>query len=416
MPTEASEDDLDKGRIASLLARFREQREAFAGRTDAEILRLLNVIRDTPEGPRPTLAGLLTFGNYPQQYFPQLNVTVVVFPNADAARPGPRGERFLGNRSITGPVPIIVQDTIAFLKRHMKQRSLMSGIFRIEEWEYPEGVLREVIVNAIAHRDYSPSAQGAQVQVELYPDRLVVRNPGGLFGPVGIAELGLGTGPASSRNLVLLTILEDTPLEPGHTVCENRGTGVALVRSTLASAGMQPPKFQDNIATFAVTIPSHALFDEATTAWLSTLNVNGLTSGQLTALVLARRGETLTNISYRRATGVTDSRAATTQLRDLRDRGLLRQEGERGQTTYLLARPVDEARHGSRPRSQQDIVLDCLSDVPVSRGEIARRTGLTEVQVRNTLIRLSKNGLAQLVGQPRSKNALWRQAKTPATE
>jgi len=406
--TEASETDLDRARIEVFLERFRDQRTAFVNRSDREILRFLNVLHETPDGPRPTLAGLLTFGIYPQQFVPQLNVTVVVFPTPDPARPGPRGERFLGNRAVDGPIPIIVQDTIAFLKRHMRQRSVMSGIFRVEEWEYPEDVLREVLVNAIAHRDYSPSAQGTQVQVELYPDRLLIRNPGGLFGPLDVSDLGLGTSPASSRNLVLLKILEDTPLEPGHTVCENRGTGIAQVRASLTNAGMEPPTFEDNIATFAVTIPSHALFDEETVDWLSSLDVRKLTRGQLTALVLARRGETLTNISYRRATGVADSRTATAQLRELRDRGLLVQDGDRGQSAYRLAR-TRTAKPGATPtRTQNEIVLGALTEVPVSRAEIAERTGLTEMQVRAVLVRLRKMGLAELVGAPRSKNALWR--------
>lgn len=415
---EAAETDLDRPRLAAYLTRVREQRGVFAGRTDDEILRLLNVLRDTPEGPRPTLAGLLAFGRYPQQHVPQLNVTVSVFPTPDPATPGPRGERFLDSRAIDGSIPLIVQDVIAMLKRHMKQRSIIAGIFRIEEWEYPEEVLREVLVNAIAHRDYSPSAQGAQVQVELYPDRLLIRNPGGLFGPLNTAELGLGTIPASSRNAVLLKILEDTPLEPGHTVCENRGTGVAQVRATLSNAGMEPPHFEDNIATFTVTIPNHALLDEPTISWLSTLDVGGLTRGQLTALALTRRGEVLTNVSYRRATGVADSRTATVQLRELRDRGLLVQQGERGQSTYSLASPsgkmwprqvaIPEVADEITPPTHRDAVLATLSAEPISRHEIVDRTGLTEVQVRNALGRLRRAGLAEIVGPTRSKNASWR--------
>jgi ATP-dependent DNA helicase RecG len=66
-----------------------------------------------------------------------------------------------------------------------------------------------------------------QVQVELYPDRLVVRNPGGLYGPVEITSLGTSI-VSSSRNRVLLKILEDTALGDGHMVCENRGTSASL--------------------------------------------------------------------------------------------------------------------------------------------------------------------------------------------
>ncbi|WP_322759375.1 ATP-binding protein [Frankia sp. Cr2] len=405
---DATIDDLDLERTKSFLVRVREQRPILSQRSDHEILRLLNVLRETDEGPRPTMAGLLTLGVFPQQYHPQLDVTVAVFPTPDPAVPGPHGERFLDNRSIDGPIPVLVRDTIAMLKRHMKQRSIISGLFRVDEWEYPEEVLREAIVNAIVHRDYSPAAQGAQVQIELYPDRLLIRNPGGLYGPLHVRDLGLGTVPASSRNPVLLKLLEDTPLEAGRTVCENRGTGIARIRTSLTEAGMEPPTFDDRIATFSVTFPNHTLLDGETLQWLSGLDVSGLNRAQFSALALARRGEILTNVNYRTATGVSDSRTATAQLQELRGRGLLVQEGNRGQATYRLgpgtARPAD-ADSGS---SNYEQVHATLSTTPMTRREIAERTGLTEPQVRAALARLQRNGAIELVGPPRSRHARWR--------
>jgi ATP-dependent DNA helicase RecG len=230
---------------------------------------------------------------------------------------------------------------------------------------------------------------------------------------LNIADLGLGTVPASSRNPVLLKILEDTPLEPGRTVCENRGTGIARVRAALTDAGMEPPTFEDSIAAFSVTIPNHALLDEETRDWLATLNVVGLTGAQLTALALARRGETLTNVSYRGATGVSDSRTATAHLQALRVRGLLVQEGDRGRAVYRLDPKAGrgDTNDATRRRTHREIVLASLTAVPSSRREIAARAGLTEPQVRHALARLRQTGQAQLVGPARSKNALWRLAE-----
>jgi ATP-dependent DNA helicase RecG len=263
--------------------------------------------------------------------------------------------------------------------------------------------------NALVHRDYSPAAQGAQVQVELYPDRLLVRNPGGLYGPLDVGALGLGTVPASSRNPVLLKLLEDTPLEPGRTVCENRGSGIVRMRAALTEAGMEPPAFDDRIATFTVTFPNHALLDEETRAWLGTLDLTGLQSSQFTALALARRGEALTNTGFRRATGVSDSRTATLQLQELRRRGLLVQVGSRGQSYYRLGPaaigPVRATPNESM--SQIDRVYAVLSTTPTSRREITRLTGLSEEQVRVALQRLRRAGRAALVGPARSRHARW---------
>ncbi len=410
---DARAEDLDTPKVEEFIARVREQRSVLTRRTDDEILRLFNIMRDTEKGPRPTLAGILTFGMFPQQFVPQLNVTVVVFPTPEAGGAGPRGERFLDNRSIDGPIPVVVRDTIAMLKRHMKRRSIITGIVRVDEWEYPDEVLREAVVNALVHRDYSHTALGAQVQVELYPDRLLIRNPGGLYGPLDVNELGLGTIPASSRNPVLLKLLEDTPLEPGRTVCENRGTGILRIRASLTEAGMEPPTFDDRIATFTVTFPNHALLDEDTRAWLAGLDMTDLNRAQFTALALARRGEKITNVGYRRATGVADSRAATAQLQELRQRGLLVQEGNRGQTTYRISPTVARgsvAVDGGEP-SQIDLVYSTLSSGSMTRREIEERTGLSDRQVGVALQRLRQHGRISIVGQARSRNARWRRAE-----
>jgi len=172
---------------------------------------------------------------------------------------------------------------------------------------------------------------------------------------------------------------------------------------------MEPPAFDDRVATFSVTFPNHALLDEATQSWLSELDVAGLSRAQLTALARARRGEILTNVGYRAATGVADSRAATAHLQELRRRGLLEQAGTRGQTTYRLG---PAALRPTRGRGSDDdlvqIVLRSLSTVPVSRREIAAITNLADAQVIGALRRLRAMGEAELVGLPRSRNAKWR--------
>lgn len=118
------------------------------------------------------------------------------------------GERFLDNVPLEGPIPITVQDALAALRRNMSRRATVRGARRIDTWEYPEAALREAIVNALAHRDYSPNARGTQVQIEMYPDRLLIRNPGGLFGPVSVDDLG-EDGVSSARNATLVAV-------PGH--------------------------------------------------------------------------------------------------------------------------------------------------------------------------------------------------------
>jgi ATP-dependent DNA helicase RecG len=92
--------------------------------------------------------------------------------------------------------------------------------------EYPVEALREAVVNALMHRDYAQVARGTQVQVEMYPDRLLVRNPGGLFGPVSEGELGL-EGVSSSRNPVLAALLAMVRRHLAQLVEQGRLTATA---------------------------------------------------------------------------------------------------------------------------------------------------------------------------------------------
>ncbi len=406
----SSLDDLDPLALERFTNRMRSERSAILGhRSDGDILRMLNVTTAVDDRVVPTLGGLFAFGVFPQQYFPQLNITVVAYPSADAGVPGPRGERFIDNRSVDGNIPTMLSGALDVLRRHMKRRGIVQGMVRIEEWEYPMEVLREAIVNALVHRDYSTAARGTPVQVELYPDRLIVRNPGGLYGPVDETSLGLVT-TTSSRNGALLKILEDAEAESGRAVCENRGSGLAAMRAQLGAVGMRPPRFEDLISTFEITITNDALVDQPALDWLSSLDLGPLSPTQMTAMVWARKSQLpLTNMRYREATGVADSRVASRELQELVANGALIQMGSRGSAEYRIATEHRGGRLSNR-------VLHVLHDGDRSRAELAAQLGADSQQVATALVSLRKQGLVRLIGEARSRHARWALALSPDTE
>jgi ATP-dependent DNA helicase RecG len=404
---------LDRTAVEVLISRLRVSRPfAFKDLEPAAVLRRAKVLVSGQDGnDAVSLTGLLALGAYPQEHFPQLMVTFVHYPTADGARVG-GGERFLDNVIIEGPVPVMVRDALAAIRRNMSRRAVISGAGRQDIWEYPETALREAIVNALVHRDLSAAACGTQVQIEMYPDRLLIRNPGGLFGPVTIDSLG-EEGISSARNATLIKLLEDVPL-PGEnrTVCENRGSGIRAMLDALLAAGMSPPQFEDRISSFTVTFPNHTLLSEETVNWIASLGQHGLSGSQCVALALLREEETIDNRAYRNATGV-DSRVATAELQDLVARELVMQAGSRRWAQYRLPPlPAGNTSASAVRTDRRPAILAALGDKTLSRSDLSARTGLNDATVRRWLTIMRNEGTIELVGtSPRSKDARYRRTR-----
>ena len=327
--------DLDADLLQGFVGRLRSIRpNVFGDLDDAEALALTNLAKQVDGHYQLTIAGLLALGSYPQRFFPQLMLTFAHYLTEDG-EDNDDGERFVENLAIEGSVPVMVRESLSVIKRNMTSRSIPTSYGSAHLWEYPETALREALVNALVHRDLSSAARGAQVQVEMFPNRLTVRNPGGLFGPVSEDLLG-EAGVSSSRNAVLLKALEDVCVPGGErTVCENRGSGIRAMLGALRRAGMGLPEFKDRISSFTVTFPNHSLMSDEVVTWLTTLGEDGLTDSQCIALALMREGQELDNQKYREATRI-DSRLATAELQDLVARRLAIQEGARRWATYSL--------------------------------------------------------------------------------
>lgn len=387
--------DLDAELLAGLLRRLRARESGpYRAWTDEQVLRALKVLVPGADGElAASLQGWMCFAPYPQERFPNVCVTFLRYPTADAGRLGPQGERFLDNVKIEGPVPVMVVETLRVIKRNMQRRGIVRGLFREDMWEYPELVLREALVNALGHRDVSAQARGSQVQVHMFPDRIEFHSPGGLFGPIQPDQLG-EPGVQSSRNAFLMKVLEDLP-PPGETrpLCENRGTGLTAMIEQLRRSGMSPPRFDVSLTRFRVVLPNHTLYDEETLRWLEDLTRGEpVSEAQRQALAFVRHNGSLTNGDYCRVTG-SDSRVATRELSELVARGLLERIGVGRWSTYVLRDPSEPRAATQVRRDRADEIVDLLArSGPLTAREIAEKVGLSASGVRQWLKRLRRAG------------------------
>lgn len=168
---------------------------------------LLNrrLVRKREEGLYPTVAGLLFFGREPQRFLPQSHVAAARFTGNDLAA------SLLDVKQIDGPLPSVLDDAVRFLRLHLRIAHHVRG-FEPEVYpELPEEALREVLVNALAHRDYTVTAP---VRLFVFDDRVEIRTPGRLPNTVTIEEMKLG-GAHVLRNPTIYTLFSQLGMVTG---------------------------------------------------------------------------------------------------------------------------------------------------------------------------------------------------------
>jgi ATP-dependent DNA helicase RecG len=236
----ATFDDLDSALLANYTETCRSSSSALAGFSRNELLLRTGVT--TPEGG-VTVAGLLALGKYPQQFLPNVVVQASVAP-----RPGdPPGTRASDVRKFDGPLPLIMDELTRWVQRNTRTRVRFGedGHGR-DEPEYPVEAVRELISNALVHRDLGPHAMPYAVSVVLESNQLVISNPGGLWG-ITVDRLGRER-VSSARNDRLLRIAQNVRTIDGRRVVEAIASGIPTVLDSLAKAGMVPPAFHDQVS------------------------------------------------------------------------------------------------------------------------------------------------------------------------
>ena len=345
----------------------------------------------------PTLAGLLALGTYPQREFPQLIIDVAVHPAIEKSEVGEA--RFLDRRPCDGPIPVMIDDAVAAVLRNLRSRRVVSGVGGEDVPEIPEEVLREAVTNAVTHRDYSVHVRGQQVAVDVFPDRVEVSNPGGLWGDRTVENIG--DGRSTSRNEALSNLLTHVPRGAGPgTVSENQGSGVPRMMHAMRESGLPVPVFAATLDRVTVTLSRFGLLDPEVGAWLSGLPGEGRTRQQDAALALARRDGVVDVRILRTNLGI-DSDDARRTLSALATSGLLEGAGDGPYALPLFPGSVN------LPRTARQVlaVLDQVEEH--SMQDLARATGKKTASLRPVVRDLVDRGLVRATAPATSRKRAY---------
>ncbi|MGD2206382.1 MAG: helix-turn-helix domain-containing protein [Anaerolineae bacterium] len=267
---------------------------------------------------RPTYAGLLLFGREPQRWVASAEILVARYAGAAM------DDRFI-KEEVRGTLPEQIRRAEAFVTSNMRRGVRLRGLERVEETEYPPDVVREAIVNAVAHRDYR--IRGDEIRVLMFSDRIEFYSPGRLPGHITVKNL---VHERYSRNETIVQVLSDMGF------IERLGYGIDRMIRLMGEAGLPQPTFEETAGGFQVALAGHgsALISEEYDArrWRHL----GLNERQEKALAHLAEHERITNREYRDLCPDVSAETIRRDLADLVQKDLLLKIGKKRATYYIF--------------------------------------------------------------------------------
>lgn len=261
----------------------------YAGLETEEILVKLRALT---EEKIMTVFGLLALSDgYSLQELiaPTLCVAVTQYAGIDKIDPNDPSIVSLDDREFAGSTVMQFEEALKFILSKLPVRSRVeSGGRRKNYLTIPEIAIREVLANAIVHRDYTSTS--GKIQVDIYVDRIEFSNPGRSLVPLNQID----STYSETRNPLLMSYMRDL------SVTEARARGIPTIKASLREAGLAGPKFEHKNDRFVATLYSTAFIDEDDQVWLRRFRQYNLTDRQLKALVHMRNeGSGISNSEYR---------------------------------------------------------------------------------------------------------------------
>jgi len=269
---------------------------------------------------RLTNAGLLLFGARPQERFVQAQLRIGVFRSPT---------QVVDTHEFQGTLWDQLDGAMERFRRILQVRFeikvtelTLEGLARTDVWEYPLEALREAVINALIHRDYTVTTD---IQIRIYDDELSIWNPGGLPPQLTVEQL---------REPQHLSVLRNPFLAQAFYYAgyiERWGTGTARIITLCRKQGLPEPEFDADALQFRVRF----LKDPYTPERLRKMALN---ERQIKAVLYVKEHGSISNRAYQQLTGIS-KRTASDELSDLVEKGVLSKVGgQRGRGTLYRAR------------------------------------------------------------------------------
>ncbi len=254
---------------------FRVASELFepVRKLDRKDLLSLNLVTVYQGHTVPTVGGILLFGRDRMLHFPDAWIQIGRFA-------GRSRSRILDQGKLSGNPIEAIADAMGFVKKHSLFGAEINNLHRTDKWNLPIVAIREALVNAVVHADYSQ--QGAPIRVSIFQDRIEIENPGLL--PFGLTIEDLRNGVSKLRNRVMGRVFHILGL------IEQWGSGIGRMTDACQMAGLPAPLLEEIGTHFRVTLKldriSEVSIEDKDQVILNTLaGVNGLTTSEIAKVI-----------------------------------------------------------------------------------------------------------------------------------
>ena len=303
--------DIDIEKVKRYIHKAKETGRKKIG-DDEEPMQVLEKMSLITEG-QPTWAAILLFSRLTNKFISQAAIHCGRFKERNIV---------IDDRMIVGTVFEQIEEAMDFIRKNINVEFVMTGRPQRDQiWDYPLEALREALINAVCHRDYTIFSN---IEVRIYDDKLIIKSPG--FLPYGITLEELYKPHSSTlRNKGLAEVLYDTEL------IERWGSGIEKIQQHCLDAGLPEPIFEE-YQGFQVVFRKD-VYDEE---YLRSLNLN---ERQIKAVMYVKEKGQITNKEYQEVCA-TSKRTASRDLLDLVSSGFFEQIGTTGTgTAYILKGP-----------------------------------------------------------------------------
>ena len=315
--SDASIRDLDEFSMDLFFNRLREK-APYITQSRNDVLQLFQILRlDTSSVLLPTIAGMILFGKSPDVWVNGTRVSIIRYSTLE------RSSDIEDSAVLTGPIVRTIEETDKKVSSLIRRPSYLISGKRHEITEYPYLAIKEAIHNAFFHNDYQIPGD---IIIEVFPDRLEIRNMGVPLGGTKLADL---VDKPKHRNRVLLKVLSEMGFVEGW------GIGLKTMLDNLRRNGLPEPTLNVSSEETRLCFRTHTFLDAETLQWIqdttSRLPID-INFRQILALAYTKHQKKITNTIYQRINGVS-THVAGNELRELCSSGLLIQLG-RGKSVY----------------------------------------------------------------------------------